>query len=329
MKSRHSQNIQLGTFVAAGSLLLIITLYVMGSRRNLFGSVFRVTAHFNNVSGLMVGNNVQFAGINIGTVERLSISSDTSIAVIMTINKDARLYIKKTAVASIGTDGLMGNTIVNISPVAGKAPLVDYGDVLTTSQPVAVSDLMNTLGESSENLADITEEMKGLSRKLNQSPMLNKLLSDESLITHIDQTALSVRNAGAAVQTAATGLRTLVSDLEKGRGNAGYLLRDTSMKQQFTTALTHISQTGQQADSLVTSLNKLAQQIRQGQGAAGTLLADTAFQHKLVKTMTSVQQGTARFDENMEALKHNFLFRGYFKKQQKKQQTPTPVVSKL
>lgn len=329
MKSRYSQNIQLGTFVTVGSLLLIITLYLMGSRRNLFSSVFRVTAHFKNVSGLMVGNNVQFAGINIGTVEKLAISSDTSIAVVMTINKDARPYIKKTAVASIGTDGLMGNTIVNISPVAGKAPLIDNGDVLATSQPLGVSELMNTLGKSSANLTDITAELKSLSRKLNQSPMLDKLLSDESLITHIDQTALSVRNAGAEVHSAATGLRTIVTDLEKGKGNAGYLLRDTSMKQQLTTALNHISQTGRQADSLVTNLNQLAQQIRQGQGAAGTLLADTAFQHNMIKTMTNVQKGTAKFDESMEALKHNFLFRGYFKKQQKKAQKPSPVVSKL
>ncbi|GAA4448082.1 hypothetical protein GCM10023189_05450 [Nibrella saemangeumensis] len=329
MKSRTSQNLQLGAFVVAGSVLLIITLYLLGSQRNLFSSVVRVSAHFRNVSGLMVGNNVRFGGITIGTVDKLTIRSDTVIEVVMMIEKSAQPFIKTSAIASIGTDGLMGNTIITITPVSGNASMVHDGDRLGTVQPVAVSELLNTLGQSNDNLVVITEELKGLGRKLNQSPVLDKLLTDESLVNHIDQTAQSVRKAGAEVHTAATGLRTIVGDIENGKGNAGYLLRDTSMKQQFTSVLSHINRTGQRADSLVAGLTTLTQQIQKGQGAAGTLLADTAFQHNLTRTMSNVQQGTAKFDENMEALKHNVLFRGYFKKQQKRRQTPSPVVSNL
>lgn len=329
MKSRTSQNLQLGAFVVAGSILLIITLYLLGSQRNLFSSVVRIHSHFTNVSGLVVGNNVRFAGINIGTVDKMAISSDTSIEVVMLIEKSAQPFIKKSAIAHIGTDGLMGNTIITINSVAGDTHMVQDGDVLQTVQPVAVSDLLNTFGQSNDNLVVITDELKGLSHKLNHSPLLDKLLKDESLISNVDQTAQSFSKASSEVRVAATGLRNIVGDIEKGKGNVGYLLRDTSIKQQFTSVLTHINRTGQQADSLVRGLTRLTQQIQQGQGAAGTLLSDTMFQRNLTKTMYNIQQGTAKFDENMEALKHNFLFRGYFRKQQKRRQNNASVVSKL
>src|SRR5690349_12707063 len=115
MAKEVSKNIRLGVFVLLGTILLIAALYLIGNNHNLFGNTFRISAEFYNVNGLMPGNNVRFSGIDVGTVESVEIVSDSSVRVVMVIEQDIRKYIRKNAVASIGTDGLMGNKLVNIN----------------------------------------------------------------------------------------------------------------------------------------------------------------------------------------------------------------------
>src|SRR3989337_310265 len=111
MSKEFSRNIRLGIFVLAGTAFLIMLLYFIGSKQNLFGSTFRISAQFYSVNGLMPGNNVRFAGIDVGTVERVEIISDSTVSVTMLIEEKVRHYIKKNAVAIVGTDGLMGNKL--------------------------------------------------------------------------------------------------------------------------------------------------------------------------------------------------------------------------
>ena len=115
MAKETSKNIRLGIFVLAGTAFLIVALYFIGNKQNLFGSTFKISAQFNNVNGLMIGNNVRFSGIDVGTVESVEIINDSMVNVVMIIEKDVQKFIRKNAVASVGTDGLMGNKLVNIN----------------------------------------------------------------------------------------------------------------------------------------------------------------------------------------------------------------------
>src|SRR5689334_12869651 len=108
MSKELTRNIRLGIFVLAGTVFIIVMLYLIGSKQNLFGSTFRISAQFYTVNGLMEGNNVRFAGIDVGTVEKVEIISDSTVNVVMLIEEKIRPYIKKNAIASVGTDGLMG-----------------------------------------------------------------------------------------------------------------------------------------------------------------------------------------------------------------------------
>src|SRR4051812_30930615 len=109
------RNIRLGSFVMAGLLLLIGALYMVGSKRNLFTSTIKVNVTFRNVNGLVIGNNVRFSGIDVGTVSQIEILSDTIIHVELVIDKNVAKFISSSSIASVGTDGLMGNKLVNIS----------------------------------------------------------------------------------------------------------------------------------------------------------------------------------------------------------------------
>jgi phospholipid/cholesterol/gamma-HCH transport system substrate-binding protein len=321
MKNTSFNNLRLGIFVLAGTVLLVVTLYVIGNKRNMFSSVFRVSANFQNVSGLVAGNNVRFAGIDVGTVEKIKISNDTSVQVTMVIRKEVRPFIKKTAQASLGTDGLMGNSIINISTVNDNSPSIEEGDVIGTAKSLAVSDMLKTLNRSNDNLVVITQDLKEITHKFNTSRMLDKLLSDEALVTDLNQTARSLKTAGLQLQASTADINSIVSDVKTGKGNIGVLLRDSSMALNLSQTMLQLKNAG---DTLAQTIFLLKNRMEPGRSAIGTVLSDTAFDSKLNQAMDNVEQGTARFNESMEALKHNFLLRGYFKRQEKQKAKKQP-----
>ena len=98
----------------AGLVFLILLLYVIGKNQNLFGSNFRFMVHFDNVHGLMRGNNICFGGIDAGIVKEIQVINDTTIEVRMLVKTKVRAFILKNEVVFIGTDNLIGNKILNI-----------------------------------------------------------------------------------------------------------------------------------------------------------------------------------------------------------------------
>src|SRR6478752_6018204 len=117
MAKQSISNVKLGIFVLSGLFILVFTLYMIGKNQNLFGNTFQLKARFDNVYGLMSGNNVRFSGIQIGTVRNVNIVNDTLIEVEMDVDEEVKKFIHKNAIASIGTEGIMGNKVVNISTV--------------------------------------------------------------------------------------------------------------------------------------------------------------------------------------------------------------------
>ncbi len=314
MKKQPISNLKLGLFVLAGTFFLVATLFLLSQQRNLFNSVIRVGAEFTNVAGLVKGNNVRFGGINVGTVERITISSDTAVFVEMAIRKEVSSFIKKTALASVGTDGLMGNAIINLSAVVEPVAPVEEGDVLRSVKAMEISDMMQTLGHSGENLSAITDDLRLFTGRLNQSPTLRRLLTDEALATDLHQTTASLRVAGSQIQSAATDIRQVTGRVRAGRGNIGYLLKDSSLAVDMNRAMGSFRRVGNRADTLVQTLATFTDRLNTQQGALTTVLSDTLFNGRLQSTMGNVEEGTARFNENMKALQSNFLFRRYFRK---------------
>jgi phospholipid/cholesterol/gamma-HCH transport system substrate-binding protein len=115
----------------------------------------------------------------------------------------------------------------------------------------------------------------------------------------------------------------LVTGVREGKGTIGILLTDTLLATNLNTAAAQLRSVGDQADSLAAELQQVVSGIHNdldsGKGAIHLLLKDTLLATKLQASLDNIEKGTAGFNENMEAMKHNFLLRGYFKKQEKKQ----------
>jgi phospholipid/cholesterol/gamma-HCH transport system substrate-binding protein len=224
MKKQGGLTWKLGIFLVAGLVLLVLGLYFIGKQKNLFVSVFQLKSVFTNVSGLKVGNNIRFGGIAVGTVEGIQLVTDTSVMVNMSIKSEVRRFIKKDATASIGSDGLVGDRVILISPGTTNQEPVKDNEILVSRTPVETEQIMAGLKTSADNAALITQQ-----------------------------------------------------------------------------------------------LSEVAYKVNHGRGIIARLLGDSSLGNNLNATMVNLKRGSAGLNENMEAAKHNFLLKGYFKKKKKEE----------
>lgn len=326
MAKRIIDNIKLGVFVLAGLLFLVLALYMIGKNRNLFGRNFELRTHFVNVQGLKPGNNVRYAGIEVGTVRSLRLTSDTSIEVVFMVKRDLLGVIKQDAEVSIGTDGLVGNRVLNIIPGKTNAPEAAEGGRLKSHQAVSTEDMLEVLSGTNQDMAQIAEELKTSIKRINANTVLWDLLEDETMAKNIRVSLNKVRQAAGETNELVISVHALVEDVRAGQGALGYLLTDTILAKELPASIQQIKLAGSKADSAIlaieTAVKDLEMEILSGGGPAQALLQDSLLVKKLHATLTNVEQGTASFTENMEALKHNILLRRYFKRQEKAKNNP-------
>jgi phospholipid/cholesterol/gamma-HCH transport system substrate-binding protein len=319
MKNKSSNNVKVGLFVMAGIAFLILTLYMIGKNRNLLGATFTIKAVVSNVNGLVPGNNVRFKGIDVGTVRSIRIDSDTSILVVMQIDKKIKPFLKKNAIASIGTDGLMGNKLININSQTGEAEPVVEGDVLSSLKPVETDEMLRTLNTTNANIERITSNLYEITVKLNSSQSLWTLLSDSMITKDLKAAVTNFKQAGSNTEQFTRTTNALIAKFENGEGLVNQLFTDSTLSGQLRMSLEQLRDASSKTSAMMEDLQRTVDNMKRGEGTAGLLLADTTLREKLFNSASNVEQGTARFNQNMEALKSNFLFRRYFKKLEKEQ----------
>jgi phospholipid/cholesterol/gamma-HCH transport system substrate-binding protein len=321
MKTTRINTVKLGVFVTSGLVFLILMLYMIGRDQNLFSSNITIRARFGSAGGLVVGNNVRYAGIQVGTVKKVKLINDSIIEVVMLINKKYQPNIHKNAVASITTEGLIGNRIVNITPGSASAPEVEEGDLIWSRNAVDTNEMLETLSVSNRNVLEISEQLKTTVGRINNSAALWNLLNDEGLPNDLKTSAQNIRSATQRANQFISELQTILADLHQGKGTLGTLITDTLLAVKLSKALQEIQQVGEQANRLGQELNKVTQEVhtdvRQGKGTVHALLKDSSMAEMISHSLLNIQQGTSAFNDNMEALKHSFLFRAYFKRIEK------------
>lgn len=186
---------KLGMFVTIGLLLFIMAIYFIGKQKNLFGSTFNITSTFKTVSGLEVGNNVRFSGINIGTVEEIRLVNDSSVVVSMVIKDDVREFIKTDARASIGSDGLMGDKVLTISPGVKSTKAVENNGSIASLNGIEMNDIMKSVKKSVDNAGIITEELAIFSHSMNNgNGALARLVRDDKMANSVSNTLTNLES---------------------------------------------------------------------------------------------------------------------------------------
>src|SRR6202161_3496204 len=225
---------RLGAFIVATLAILVVGIFIIGSKQYLFSSTYQLKAEFDNVVGLDAGADVRVGGVHSGTVRAIVLPHrpGEKVTVIVDMDKSTHEIIKRDSVATIETEGLLGNQFLAISfGSAGTADVRD-GDRIASQPPLEMADLL--------------QKTSGI----------------------LDSSQQAIQNATRAT----ANLDSISAKIDKGQRTAGALVNDKQ---------------------LYSNLEKTSSSMRD--------------------TMVQAQAGVTDFQENMEAMKHNFLIKGYFK----------------
>ena len=225
---------KLGMFVIIGLVLFVFTIYFVGKQKNLFGSTFLIKSKFKTVSGLKVGNNVRFSGINIGTVDEIELITDTSVMVDLLIKKEFQQFIKTDAKASIGSDGLMGDKVLTISPGTITNSAVKDNDLITSKSAIEMEDVMSSVKTSVDNAGIITAQLAAFTYKMNNgNGALSKLITDEEFSN-------SLKSTLSNLETSSNEFAKFTTKMNDGKGALSKLVSDEKFGKTLDSTMSNL-----------------------------------------------------------------------------------------
>jgi len=317
MEKTTSQKIRLGLFVIIGLLIFILAIYFIGNKQQMFGKTEHLKAVFTNVGGLQLGNNVRYSGINVGTVQEISMINDTAIIVDMIIDKSIFKNIKKNAIATIGSDGLVGSMIINIVPGKGVADFVEANDVITSFNRIRSDDMLTTLNTTNQNAALLTADLLKITKEITEGKgTVGILINDTVMANDLKKTMRYLKITSQGTSESVVKLNQLITNLNK-KDNVVGVLSDTVVANKIKSITINLEKSSREINKVVENLNATILNVKDGKGAINYLSNDPKLVKNIDSTMTNINQASSRLNENLEALKHNFFFKGYFKKQEK------------
>ena len=316
MKSNSGQNLKLGILIVAGLTIFTLGVYFIGNKQNLFGDSIMLSSVFKNVNGLQLGNNVRYSGVNVGTVKDIKFLNDTAICVDMLIDRESGNLIKHSSLATINSDGLVGSMVLNILPNSEvSSRTIKEGDTLESLSQVATADMLNTLNQTNENAALLTADLLNITNSINAGEgVLGDLLKNETLAQNIQESAANLNETTNSAREGLNKLNRILNAVDYENSVAGLLLSDSTAQKSFSNIIEDLKTTSSQIKEISSDLGEFSNSLNSERGALNYVVKDTSFVNHLDESMQNIEEATFRFNQNMEALKHNILFRGYFRK---------------
>jgi phospholipid/cholesterol/gamma-HCH transport system substrate-binding protein len=325
MEKETSNNLRLGIFVSTGIVCLIIGLYFIGSNKNMFNKNIEVSTNFSDVSGLIVGNNVRYFGLDIGTVDDIKMISEYSVKVTMIIDEKYRKFIRKNSICTIGTDGLMGNKLVNINGGNNLAEFVEDKDVLKSKMDINIQNMLSTLDSTNQNFTVVSSHIRDITSNVSSKDnILNSLIYDREVDRVFQTTLANLEKSSFQLNQFAKSTNEMSYQMNHGRGLVNKLIRDTAIVYELNNAIQNMNQSSKNLSNSTQEVNKLVQKINTGKGTISLLINDSAMPLEIKQGMTNLNTSSQSLSEVLEALKHNFLLRGYFKKLERSKSQKAP-----
>lgn len=312
----NKRSIIVGVFVLVGVVILVAGIIILGGQQNRFAKTVTVTTTFSDVGGLKSGNNIWFSGVKIGTVKGINFINVQEVEVTLAIDAKSREFIRKDAVAKLSSEGFIGNRLVVIEGGSPSADPISDGDRLISGTGSDTDAMMATLQANNENLVGITENFQILSQQLvDGEGTIGTLLNDGELAGQIKQMIANLNHTVANTAKASDELTKLTAQFNKEGTLINDLLTDTVVYGSLQTAVAQLQGITQTATALTTNLSDATAKLNDNDNAVGLLLNDEEMADQIRRTMENLEHSTEKLDQNMEALQHNFLLRGFFRKQ--------------
>jgi phospholipid/cholesterol/gamma-HCH transport system substrate-binding protein len=297
--AKNMSSVRLGFFVVAGLALLVIAIFLLGQKNSLFSSTFNVKAYFQDVQGLKSGATVRLSGIDVGSVSKILIANDTSgrVEVSMNLQTDIQRFIRTDTKATIETEGLVGNKVVVLKIGSSSAEPIKDGGYIQTEEPVGFSAIIAQTEGTIQYTKAMTKDLSEIVNRVNRGEgTIGKLLNDDELYN----------NASGLTRQADQSLKNITDELSRVVG-------------VFDTLGVGVKDVVRNTNNVVSNVDTIISNVNQGRGVLGALLASGKYDSTIASVITNVQKtsedarlSASRLAENMEALKHNWLFKSYF-----------------
>jgi phospholipid/cholesterol/gamma-HCH transport system substrate-binding protein len=233
-----SRAARLGAFIIATLAILATGVFLIGSKQYLFSPTYRLKAQFATVVGLDAGAEVRIGGVHTGTVREIDLPSKPTdkITVLMDLQRSTHTIVKQDSVASIETEGLLGNEYVAISFGSEQALNVKDNDTIGSEAPLVIADLMkkadgilDTSQEALNNVTVVAANLSSISSKINQGQgTIGSLVNDKKIYTQLDQTTAGLRDT---VNHAQAGVTAFQENMEAMKQN--FLVRGFYKKRGY------------------------------------------------------------------------------------------------
>jgi len=311
------QHIRLGLLVLIATTLLIAGLYFVGQQRNIFSANAILYAHFHDIDGLMPGNNVRFNGYSLGRVLEIGPLNDSLIEVVFSVDEDWLAYISVNARASLGTDGLLGNKLLEIEPGSPFERSIVDGDTLHVRHPPDMDLAMRTLIETNNNLLDISADLKNIFSRFLSDNSLWQLLADTSLSQQVMSAAINIEITSANSARITGDLSELVRGVKEGKGNVGAILSDTSLFSNIRQTVVKVESISDTLAVVSGNFSALSRKTLTGNGNIATFVNDTTLVGNLNAAVVEIRGAANSLDETLTLLRESRLLQRYFKRQSK------------
>ena len=314
-----------GIFILLGLAILVVAIFTLGGQKKTFVKSFTVHALFDDVGGLIKGGNVWLSGVKVGTVKDITFSGRSQVEVVMSIEDAAQSHIRKNSLAKIGSDGLIGNKIVVIYGGDPSTPVVESGDFLSSVPAMNMEEMMSTLQANNKNILQITTDFKSISKKIDSgNGTIATLLNDRAMANKLGSAVTALQATAANFQTVSQNSKMVLADLQRFSGKINKpgtalndFVTDTTMYNSVQRSLAQLQRSSDQMLQFATNLKTVSEKLNRKDNVTGVLLNDAEAAASVKVTLKNLETSSKKLDEDLEAVQHNFLLRGFFKKKKK------------
>ncbi|MFY9397723.1 MAG: MlaD family protein [Desulfomonilia bacterium] len=250
-----SNEAKVGIFIVAVVAVFLALSYFIGELDLTRKKTYPVSMVFTTVEGLSKGSQIVLAGVQVGSVDAISLNPDYSALVAASIYENIR--IPADSLASVATRGVLGDKVIVIQPGASEDMVEPGGKISRTNVPPSLDDLLLQLGELANNLTDLSY---ALNTTLGDEETLQAIMNNIRRFTE-DSSELVAQNR-EDINAVISGLRRITDTLVEA-------------SEGFTT-------TGRE-------LGEIARTINAGEGTIGRLVHDDELYVSLVEFMGTVQ----------------------------------------
>lgn len=332
MKSTsYTRAIIVGIFVFLGVAIFIITVLTLGSQHKTFEKSITVRTYLDNVNGLQKGNNVWFSGVKVGTIKNVYLKENGQVEVEMNIEKISVKFIPKDVKAKLSSDGLIGNKIIEIYGGSPTAPKIQNGDIIGGDKLLSTEAMMSTLSKNNDNILAITNDFKLISsRMVAGKGSIGKLLTDETMADQLNATTNILKRASQNLEKLSENVSVYTAKLNNKGSLANDLVTDTVIFSKLRTTVSQLQNIADSSQNIIANFKTTGNIINNGltnkNTPAGMLLNDEQSAGEIKNTLQNLQSASKKLDEDLEAVQHNFLLRGFFKKKARKDKENSKII---